>query len=62
MSNHFGFGIVDKTGKPYLKTCAISDDSESLERAVEWMNKTPSYGNLLPFKVVQLTWSDGNGN
>ena len=65
MSKHFAFGIVDKNGNPYLKTGAISTEREPLEQAVEFMNATANLnGNehLSPFEVVELTWSDGNGN
>ena len=75
MSNLYGYGIVDKDGKPWCgEECVASEDFD-LEEVVDCLNADkeiieldengkfvhpPNYNPPAPYRVVALYWDETN--
>jgi hypothetical protein len=56
----YGYGIVDKDGKPWCSEACVCQDREPMDEQVDTLNDSSVYeaDTRAPYKVVRLVFED----
>jgi hypothetical protein len=56
MNKTYGYGIVDRDGKPHFDEFCVSEGTEELQESVDGMNE--SLFENCPYRVVELFYME----
>lgn len=69
MGSYYGYGIVDRDGKPYYDESCVCQDSEPMQEIISQLNQTVKLNNRsvvydvrCPYRVVRLLYQEIDSN